>query len=204
MRQLAAGVSVVTASTESDRSGFTATSVISLLVEPPRLLVSINQRSSTLELIRRSGRFSVSFLASDQQHIAESFAQKRAGRRAAFRVGEVAGGSGHGPFAERGSGQFGMRGGRDDRAARSCAYDRSRRLVGYAEPSAVGALKPNIRTTDRSCLAQTRPEYAEPGMHVVPVASLASRLLSAPIRSLRPPLRFPESGHCCSRRVTTG
>ncbi|WEK05991.1 MAG: flavin reductase family protein [Candidatus Devosia phytovorans] len=74
MRQLAAGVSVVTASTEMDRSGFTATSVISLSVEPPRLLVSINQQSSTLDLIRRSGEFSVSFLSSAQEHIAENFA----------------------------------------------------------------------------------------------------------------------------------
>lgn len=74
MRQLASGVSVVTAGTETDRSGFTATSVISLSVEPPRLLVSIDAGSSTLALIRKSRGFSVSFLASGQEAIAESFA----------------------------------------------------------------------------------------------------------------------------------
>ncbi len=74
MRQLASGVSVVTASTNNERSGFTATSVISLSVEPPRLLVSIDKNSSTLALIRKSGGFSVSFLGAQQKDIAESFA----------------------------------------------------------------------------------------------------------------------------------
>lgn len=74
MRQLAAGVSVVTSGQGDNRGGFTATSVISLSVEPPRLLISVDQRSSTLPLIRKTGAFSVSFLASDQQSVAQAFA----------------------------------------------------------------------------------------------------------------------------------
>lgn len=73
MRQLAAGVSVVTSGSGHDRGGFTATSIISLSVAPPRLLISVDQRSATLPLIRKTGAFSVSFLAADQQHVAESF-----------------------------------------------------------------------------------------------------------------------------------
>ena len=74
MRQLASGVSVVTAGTREDRSGFTATSVVSLSVDPPRLLVSVNSGSSTWPLIARHGGFTVNLLAADQVHIAEVFA----------------------------------------------------------------------------------------------------------------------------------
>lgn len=74
MRQLASGVSVVTAGTHGDRSGFTATSVVSLSVDPPRLLVSVNNSSSTWPLIARHGGFSVNVLAADQGHLAEVFA----------------------------------------------------------------------------------------------------------------------------------
>jgi flavin reductase (DIM6/NTAB) family NADH-FMN oxidoreductase RutF len=74
MRQLAAGVSVVTSGSGVERGGFTATSVISLSVTPPRLLISIDQQSSTLPIIRRTGAFAVSFLAADQQRVAEAFA----------------------------------------------------------------------------------------------------------------------------------
>lgn len=74
MRQLAAGVSVVTSGNGDDRGGFTATSVISLSVAPLRLLISVDQRSATLPLIRKTGAFTVSFLAADQQNVAEAFA----------------------------------------------------------------------------------------------------------------------------------
>jgi 3-hydroxy-9,10-secoandrosta-1,3,5(10)-triene-9,17-dione monooxygenase reductase component len=97
MRQLAAGVAVVTAGRGTDRGGFTATSVISLSITPPRLLISVDQRSSTLPLVRKSGAFSVSFLAADQQNIAEAFAgQGGLGGHERFSIGDWRAVSGHG------------------------------------------------------------------------------------------------------------
>ncbi len=46
MRQLAGGVSIVTTGTKPHRTGFTATSVISLSVAPARLVVSVNRATS--------------------------------------------------------------------------------------------------------------------------------------------------------------
>lgn len=77
MRNLASGVSVVTAGVGAQASGFTATSVISLSVEPPTLLVSVNQASATWPLIGADGRFTVNMLAPEHREIAETFAGRR-------------------------------------------------------------------------------------------------------------------------------
>ncbi|HEY8576956.1 MAG TPA: flavin reductase family protein [Devosia sp.] len=74
MRHLASGVSIITAGTGADRSGFTATSVVSLSVYPPRLLVSIDERSATWPLIELNGGFTANLLSSGQKHLAEVFA----------------------------------------------------------------------------------------------------------------------------------
>ena len=73
MRQLAGGVSVVTAGRDEDISGTTVTSVVSLSAEPPRLLVNLNRQTSSLALIRRYGFFGVNILASHQQSVAARF-----------------------------------------------------------------------------------------------------------------------------------
>lgn len=74
VRQLAAGISIVTAGDDKERGGFTATSVISLSVDPPRLLVSVDNRSKTWPLLQSNKGFSVNLLAHDQAHLAEVFA----------------------------------------------------------------------------------------------------------------------------------
>ena len=76
MRQLTGGVSVITAGRGEDISGMTVTSVSSLSVDPPTLLVSINRDASSFPLIRRHGAFGVNILAADQLDIAERFAGK--------------------------------------------------------------------------------------------------------------------------------
>ena len=73
MRQLAGGVSVITASSEGLRTGMTATSVISVAMEPPELLVSINERSSSWPVIQATRRFGVNVLASHQGAVARRF-----------------------------------------------------------------------------------------------------------------------------------
>ena len=74
MRHLAGAVSVITVGRGEDRTGFTATSVSSLSIEPPSVLVSLNRNSSSWPVLQRHGTFAVNVLAHDQQHIADRFA----------------------------------------------------------------------------------------------------------------------------------
>jgi flavin reductase (DIM6/NTAB) family NADH-FMN oxidoreductase RutF len=76
MRQLTGGVSVITAGKGRDISGMTVTSVSSLAVDPPSLIVSLNRESSSWPLVKRYGFFGVNILTSDQIDIAERFTGK--------------------------------------------------------------------------------------------------------------------------------
>ena len=76
MRQLTGGVSVITAGRGRDISGMTVTSVSSLSVDPPALIVSLNRESSSWPLVKRYGFFGVNILTSDQIDIAERFTGK--------------------------------------------------------------------------------------------------------------------------------
>jgi flavin reductase (DIM6/NTAB) family NADH-FMN oxidoreductase RutF len=73
MRHLAAGVSVVTVGRGKDITGMTVTSLSSLSVDPPTLIVSINRASSSWPLLLRERFFGVNILTSDQIDIAEKF-----------------------------------------------------------------------------------------------------------------------------------
>ncbi|WEK03725.1 MAG: flavin reductase family protein [Candidatus Devosia phytovorans] len=77
MRNLAASVAVVTVRAGDDAAGFTATSIISLSMDPPTLLVSINRTSSCWPLVQRSGRFAVNILSSAHREVADTFAGRR-------------------------------------------------------------------------------------------------------------------------------
>jgi flavin reductase (DIM6/NTAB) family NADH-FMN oxidoreductase RutF len=76
MRQLTGGVSVITTGRGKDISGMTVTSVSSLSVDPPALIVSINRGASSWPLLQRYGFFGVNILTSDQIDIAERFTGK--------------------------------------------------------------------------------------------------------------------------------
>jgi flavin reductase (DIM6/NTAB) family NADH-FMN oxidoreductase RutF len=76
MRHLAGGVSVITVGRGNDITGMTVTSVSSLSVDPPTLLVSINRESSSWPLLKRYGVFGVNILTSDQLEVAERFSGK--------------------------------------------------------------------------------------------------------------------------------
>jgi flavin reductase (DIM6/NTAB) family NADH-FMN oxidoreductase RutF len=76
MRHLAGGVSVITAGRGNDITGMTVTSVSSLSVDPPTLIVSINRESSSWPLLKRQGVFGVNILTSDQIDIADRFTGK--------------------------------------------------------------------------------------------------------------------------------
>jgi flavin reductase (DIM6/NTAB) family NADH-FMN oxidoreductase RutF len=80
MRCLAGGVCVITACDGQDggdglgRTGLTATSVVSLSVDPAELVVSVNQNSSTWPVLLAARRFGVNVLTTDQVDVAQQFA----------------------------------------------------------------------------------------------------------------------------------
>lgn len=76
MRSLAGGVSVITVGRGRDITGMTVTSVSSLAVDPPTLIVSVNRSSSSWPLLNRYGAFGVNILGADQLDIAERFSGK--------------------------------------------------------------------------------------------------------------------------------
>jgi flavin reductase (DIM6/NTAB) family NADH-FMN oxidoreductase RutF len=76
MRHLAGGVSVITVGRGKDITGMTVTSVSSLSVDPPTLIVSINRESSSWPLLKRLGVFGVNILTVDQLDVAERFTGK--------------------------------------------------------------------------------------------------------------------------------
>ena len=51
MRQLAAGVGIVTAGKDNEWAGMTATSVTSLSLDPPTILACINREASILPFV---------------------------------------------------------------------------------------------------------------------------------------------------------
>jgi flavin reductase (DIM6/NTAB) family NADH-FMN oxidoreductase RutF len=76
MRHLAGGVSVITVGRGREITGMTVTSVSSLAVDPPTLIVSINRESSSWPLLKRHGFFGVNILTADQLDVAERFTGK--------------------------------------------------------------------------------------------------------------------------------
>jgi flavin reductase (DIM6/NTAB) family NADH-FMN oxidoreductase RutF len=69
------GVSVVTTRDfDGTLNGLTATSVCSLSLDPPLLLVCVSDDSTTLPALQRRKRFVVNFLAGDKAAVARHFA----------------------------------------------------------------------------------------------------------------------------------
>ncbi|HEY3431347.1 MAG TPA: flavin reductase family protein [Rhodocyclaceae bacterium] len=80
MRQLSAGVTLVTTQTaDGKRSGLTATAVSSVSAEPPILLVCINQQNGSYAAIREAGRFAVNVLAAEDIDLSNRFASAVSG-----------------------------------------------------------------------------------------------------------------------------
>ena len=74
MRHLIGGVGVITAGSGEIRTGLTATSAISLSLDPPTMLVCVNRDASAWPVIQRERHYSVNILDSRQQDLADRFA----------------------------------------------------------------------------------------------------------------------------------
>lgn len=73
MRRLAASVTVVVAKGDSGPVGMAATSVTSLTVDPPAVLVCVNRATALHALLEPTAPLSVNLLSKDQQDVAAAF-----------------------------------------------------------------------------------------------------------------------------------
>lgn len=85
MGQFASGVTVVTTHEHEQPVGITVSSFASLSLDPPLVLICIDNRGRSHDAIARAGVFAVNILAEDQEHLARVFAS-----RAADKFGGVA------------------------------------------------------------------------------------------------------------------
>lgn len=74
MREFANGVTVVATGQGAARTGCTATSLCSLSLDPPSLLVCITKASATLAALRINKTFGVSILVGAHENLADRFA----------------------------------------------------------------------------------------------------------------------------------
>jgi flavin reductase (DIM6/NTAB) family NADH-FMN oxidoreductase RutF len=73
MRALSSGVAIIACGEGEARAGCTATSLASLSLAPPTLIVCLARSSSTLAGLREAGAFSISLLAARHQALAHRF-----------------------------------------------------------------------------------------------------------------------------------
>lgn len=70
----ASGVTVVTTKSEQGPKGMTATSFTSVSMEPPQILVCLNQNTDTGAVVQEQKLFVVNILTAEQQSISNQFA----------------------------------------------------------------------------------------------------------------------------------
>ena len=75
MGRFATGVTVVAARHGPLLAGMTANAIASISIDPPLMMASISRRAETHVAVVGSHAFALSVLASDQQELAECFAQ---------------------------------------------------------------------------------------------------------------------------------
>lgn len=73
MRQMPGGVCIITADDGTQRAGLTATSMFSVSMDPPELLISVNRSSSSWPILKNAGKFGVNVLRGDQYGMADRF-----------------------------------------------------------------------------------------------------------------------------------
>ncbi|MGI9296126.1 MAG: flavin reductase family protein [Pseudomonadales bacterium] len=74
--QFATGVTVISTSEGGEVHGMTANSFTSVSLEPPLILVSIDNRARMKDFLKRTGVFGLSILSEHQQPVSQHFAGK--------------------------------------------------------------------------------------------------------------------------------
>lgn len=72
--RFASGVTVVTTRYLDQTHGMTANAFVSVSLDPPLVLVSLDNRSSMHQILPRAGRYGVSVLAENQEKLSNHFA----------------------------------------------------------------------------------------------------------------------------------
>lgn len=80
MGLFATGVGVVTTQSGREMHGMTANAISSVSLDPLLVLVCLKKDAKSLEIIRQSGAFAISFLSEDQEPISRHFSGSREGR----------------------------------------------------------------------------------------------------------------------------
>ncbi|ABS67817.1 flavin reductase domain protein FMN-binding [Xanthobacter versatilis] len=74
MRRMASGVAVIVTDGPAGRAGLTVSSLASLCMEPPSLILCIHEKSAALATIEANGVFVANVLAHHQSRVADAFA----------------------------------------------------------------------------------------------------------------------------------
>lgn len=74
MRLTASGVTVVTTDGEKGRAGLTVSSLCSLSMEPPSVLICVHRENRALTTLLENGQFVANVLAAGQSRVSDSFA----------------------------------------------------------------------------------------------------------------------------------
>lgn len=74
MRRLAASVTIITSrDVDGTPHGMVASSVISVSMEPPSMLIAVNRNAGLYPVLQRSGRFCINLLSHDQKELLKPF-----------------------------------------------------------------------------------------------------------------------------------
>jgi len=76
--RFASGVTVLTAQYEGETHGMTANAFVSVSLDPPLILVSLDNRSNMHKILPVARRFGISVLAEDQVPLSNHFAGRKA------------------------------------------------------------------------------------------------------------------------------
>ncbi len=74
LRQWATGITVVTSVYQGFQHGMTVSSFLSIALEPPLILISLQKNTRTLQVILKSQTFGVNILSQDQAFVSDRFA----------------------------------------------------------------------------------------------------------------------------------
>ncbi len=74
MRHWVTGVSIVTAELDGKLHGMTVGSLVSVSIDPPRIIVTLANQTRTHTMVAQTGLFGVTLLSAEQQSIADRFA----------------------------------------------------------------------------------------------------------------------------------
>jgi flavin reductase (DIM6/NTAB) family NADH-FMN oxidoreductase RutF len=77
--RFATGVTVITALQDGKTHGMTANAFVSVSVDPPLVLVSLDNRSHMHRILPTAGRYGISVLAENQQALSDHFAGRTTG-----------------------------------------------------------------------------------------------------------------------------